>query len=122
MRSHPDTISTPQAGDIKWASIIRPGVTTHSFDNSQRLVDLAITAQADGQISTAAPPEATLAPPGWYMPQAVSTPEWTPIRPACGRRCLPACIRSPGLRLRPFDGARGCRSRAHGAFRRTQPV
>ena len=24
-------ISTPQAGNIKWASIIRPGVTTHSF-------------------------------------------------------------------------------------------
>jgi hypothetical protein len=61
------TISSPQAGNIKWASIIRPGVTTHSFDNSQRLVDLVISAQAGGQISTAAPPDATLAPPGWYM-------------------------------------------------------
>ena len=61
------TISTPQAGNIKWASVIRPGVTTHSFDNSQRLVDLAISAQAGGQIKATAPAEATLAPPGWYM-------------------------------------------------------
>jgi hypothetical protein len=61
------TISSPQAGNIKWASIIRPGVTTHSFDNSQRLVDLVISAQAGGQISAATPPDATLAPPGWYM-------------------------------------------------------
>jgi len=61
------TISSPQAGNIKWASIIRPGVTTHSFDNSQRLVDLVINAQAGGQISAATPPDATLAPPGWYM-------------------------------------------------------
>jgi len=61
------TISTPQAGNIKWASIIRPGVTTHSFDNSQRLVDLAISAQAGGQIQAAAPAQATIAAPGWYM-------------------------------------------------------
>ena len=60
-------IGTPQAGNIKWASIIRPGVTTHSFDNSQRLVDLAISAQAGGEIHATAPAEATIAPPGWYM-------------------------------------------------------
>lgn len=60
-------IGTPQAGNIKWASIIRPGVTTHSFDNSQRLVDLAISAQAGGLIHATAPAQATLAPPGWYM-------------------------------------------------------
>ena len=61
------TISTPQAGNIKWASIIRPGVTTHSFDNSQRLVDLAMGSQAGGQIQAVAPAQATLARPGWYM-------------------------------------------------------
>jgi len=60
-------VDTPQAGDIKWASIIRPGVTTHSFDNSQRLVDLTINAQGGGQVHAATPQEATLAPPGWYM-------------------------------------------------------
>jgi len=60
-------IGSPQAGNIKWASIIRPGVTTHSFDNSQRLVDLAISAQAGGQVHAASPAQATLAPPGWYM-------------------------------------------------------
>lgn len=60
-------IGTPQAGEIKWASIIRPGVTTHSFDNSQRLVDLTIQAQANGQLHVATPDQPTLAPPGWYM-------------------------------------------------------
>jgi Domain of unknown function (DUF1929) len=60
-------IGTPQAGDIKWASIIRPGVTTHSFDNSQRLVDLTIRSQANGQLRVVTPDQPTLAPPGWYM-------------------------------------------------------
>ena len=36
-------IGTPQAGRARWLSLIRPGSTTHAFDNSQRLVDLPIT-------------------------------------------------------------------------------
>ncbi len=60
-------IESPQAGDILWAELLRSGITTHAFDNSQRLVDLPIATQAGGVVDVTAPAEATLAPPGWYM-------------------------------------------------------
>jgi hypothetical protein len=63
----PVTIGTPQAGNIRWAQLIRNGVTTHSFDNSQRLVDLPIDSQAQAKVNVTAPPSPTVAPPGWYM-------------------------------------------------------
>src|SRR5664280_2352413 len=66
-------ISSPQAGAIKWVSIVRNGVTTHAFDNCQRLVDLDITGQAGGTITARVPAQSTLAPPGWYMLFLVDT-------------------------------------------------
>jgi len=60
-------IASPQAGTIKWASLIRPGATTHSFNTSQRLVDLPITTQGDGIVHVEVTAEPNLAPPGWYM-------------------------------------------------------
>jgi hypothetical protein len=42
-------------------------VTTHSFDGSQRLVDLNITNRAGGVVSATVPQNANIAPPGWYM-------------------------------------------------------
>jgi hypothetical protein len=61
------TITAADPGAVLWAELIRPGVTTHAFDNAQRLVDLPITARAAGSLSAAAPATATVAPPGWYM-------------------------------------------------------
>ncbi|MBW3548132.1 MAG: DUF1929 domain-containing protein, partial [Actinobacteria bacterium] len=61
------SIRSPAAGRIQWVSLIRPGVTTHSFDSSQRLVDLEITAQANTRLDVAVPINPNLAPPGWYM-------------------------------------------------------
>ena len=61
------TITSPAAGNIRWVSLIRPGVTTHSFDCGQRLVDLDITAQAAGSIQARITNNPNLAPPGWYM-------------------------------------------------------
>src|ERR1700736_1174273 len=61
------TISSPDAGHLQWASLIRPGSTTHSFNTSQRLVDLPITVQAAGSVQVTVPAEPNLAPPGWYM-------------------------------------------------------
>jgi hypothetical protein len=61
------TIETPQADGIKWASLVRNGVTTHSFDSEQRLVDLEITGRAAGSLQAAVPANPNLAPPGWYM-------------------------------------------------------
>ena len=60
-------IATAQAGSILWAELIRSGVTTHAFDNSQRLVDLPIRARGPGQLTVEAPLTPMLAPPGWYM-------------------------------------------------------
>ncbi|MGH3721238.1 MAG: galactose oxidase-like domain-containing protein [Pseudonocardiaceae bacterium] len=60
-------ITTPDAGTIRWASLIRPGATTHSFNTSQRLVDLPITAQGGTTVQVQVTGEPNLAPPGWYM-------------------------------------------------------
>jgi hypothetical protein len=61
------TITTPQAGTIRWVSLVKNGVTTHSFDSGQRLVDLAITSQGDGTLEATVPTNPNIAPPGWYM-------------------------------------------------------
>ena len=60
-------ISSLQAVDIRWASLVRSGVTTHSFNTGQRLVDLPITAQGGGTLKATVTNEPNLAPPGWYM-------------------------------------------------------
>jgi hypothetical protein len=60
-------VNTAQAADIMWAELIRSGVTTHAFDNSQRLVDLPIANRGAGAITVESPATPTLAPPGWYM-------------------------------------------------------
>jgi hypothetical protein len=61
------TITTPQAGTIRWASLVKNGVTTHSFDSGQRLVDLTITSQANSTLQATVPTNPNLTPPGWYM-------------------------------------------------------
>jgi hypothetical protein len=61
------TISTPQAFTAKWISLVRNGVTTHSFDSEQRLIDLEITGRAAGNLEVAVPANPSLALPGWYM-------------------------------------------------------
>lgn len=60
-------IQTPDAGQIRWAELIRPCVTTHAFDSSQRLVDLPITSRGGGTVQVTVPAQRNLAPPGWYM-------------------------------------------------------
>jgi hypothetical protein len=60
-------IQTPQATDVKWVSLIRPGLTTHSFNGTQRLVDVAFTLQPPGTLDATITAERNIAPPGWYM-------------------------------------------------------
>jgi hypothetical protein len=60
-------ITTSQAGTIRWASLVKNGVTTHSFDSGQRLVDLTITSQANRTVQATVPTNPNLVPPGWYM-------------------------------------------------------
>jgi hypothetical protein len=60
-------IQSPAAGDIRWASLIKGGATTHSFNTSQRLVDLPIQARGAGKITVRVTGDRNIAPPGWYM-------------------------------------------------------
>jgi hypothetical protein len=53
--------------NIRWVSLIRNCVTTHSFDGSQRLVDLEITGRANGVVTVKIPQNPNITPPGWYM-------------------------------------------------------
>lgn len=49
------------------AELIRPAAVTHSSDPNQRLVDVPLTANADGSYSLNLTSNPNLAPPGWYM-------------------------------------------------------
>jgi hypothetical protein len=60
-------IRTQQAADILNASLIAPGLTTHSFNATQRLVDLPIVAAPPATLNATIPNDRTIAPPGWYM-------------------------------------------------------
>jgi Domain of unknown function (DUF1929) len=60
------TVKTAQASQVKWVNLIRPGVTTHSFNVEQRLVDLPFVV-GTGSLSVTIPTEANIATPGHYM-------------------------------------------------------
>jgi hypothetical protein len=57
-------IQTQQAGNIRWASLIKTGVTIHSFNNGQRLVDLDILSQGNNVILATLNPNPNITPPG----------------------------------------------------------
>ncbi|MBD2725520.1 DUF1929 domain-containing protein [Nostoc sp. FACHB-892] len=61
------TIQTPQAGNIKWVSLIRPMATTHSCDTEQRLVDVPINSRNATSLNVTLRANRNIAVPGWYM-------------------------------------------------------
>jgi hypothetical protein len=67
------TVRTARANAIRWVSLMRHGVTTHSFDNGQRLVDAPITGRTGTSVDVAVTANHNLAPPGWYMLFLVDT-------------------------------------------------
>ena len=60
------SVSTPDAGSIASVALMRPGATTHAFDEDQRFLNLTFQ-QGSGGITVQAPANANLAPPGYYM-------------------------------------------------------
>ncbi len=62
----PFVISTPDAGSIRKAGLVRLGAVTHSVDMDQRYVPLAFTA-AGGVLNATGPANENIAPPGMYM-------------------------------------------------------
>jgi len=60
------TLTTLAAANIERVVMMRPGAVTHSFDMEQRLVELTFKASGD-TLQITPPPNANLAPPGYYM-------------------------------------------------------
>ena len=65
-------VSTPDASSIAKVVLIAPGNVTHTINMNQRYVPLSFSASA-GNLSVTAPPNANLAPPGYYMLFLVNT-------------------------------------------------
>ena len=59
-------VATPDAGQVVRATLVRPASVTHSFDENQRFVELALVRVAGG-LELTAPESGNLAPPGNYM-------------------------------------------------------
>ena len=49
------------------ASLVRPGSVTHSFNVDQRWVGLQVASATKTKLELRSPPNAELAPPGWYL-------------------------------------------------------
>jgi hypothetical protein len=47
--------------------LLRPGAVTHGYNQSQRGIECVISGAGAGSITVASPPQANLAPPGWYL-------------------------------------------------------
>ena len=59
-------VNTPNAAGIASVVLIRNGANTHAFDMDQRMLSLSFTKGA-GALTVTAPPNANVAPPGYYM-------------------------------------------------------
>jgi hypothetical protein len=63
----------PEGPGLGQVSLLRPGATTHSADNEQRLIDVPFRVTGQDRIECDLPTSRNLAPPGWYMLFAVTT-------------------------------------------------
>jgi hypothetical protein len=60
-------IQTRQANEIRAIAFVRAGSVTHAFDADQRYVGLKFTRGKGDELHVSAPPDANIAPPGFYM-------------------------------------------------------
>jgi len=61
------TINTPTPPDISEVVLLRAGAVTHGFNMSQRGIECVIAGTGPGTLNVETPPNADLAPPGWYL-------------------------------------------------------
>jgi len=61
------TIDTPTPPDISEVVLLRAGATTHGFNMGQRGIECVIAGRGPGTLDVKTPPNANLAPPGWYL-------------------------------------------------------
>ena len=80
-------IQTPNAANIEWVNLIKAGVSTHSTDPEQRLIDLPFALSSAGQLKASVVNNPNLLPPGWYMLSIVdrrgipSKASWIQVKP-----------------------------------------
>ncbi|MFO0984130.1 MAG: galactose oxidase-like domain-containing protein [Planctomycetota bacterium] len=60
-------VDTPDDLDIASIALVRPGSDTHAWDMEQRLIRLSFTRTVPGTLGVGEPPNANIAPPGYYM-------------------------------------------------------
>ncbi len=60
-------VGTGDANSIGSVALLRPSATTHLNDMGQLYIPLAFTASGTMLLNVSAPPDANLAPPGYYM-------------------------------------------------------
>jgi hypothetical protein len=65
-------VGVTDPADLREASLLRPGATTHSCDTEQRLVDLPLQVVGPDAVELELPASPALAPPGWYQLVVVS--------------------------------------------------
>ena len=61
------TVNTPTPADISEVVLLRAGAVTHGFNMSQRGIECVIAGIGPGTLNVQSPPNANLAPPGWYL-------------------------------------------------------
>jgi hypothetical protein len=61
------SVTLAQAQSIASAVLMRPSCVTHSFNMEQRLVGLVTVDRAGNVLTLQAPPNANIAPPGFYL-------------------------------------------------------
>jgi hypothetical protein len=61
------TIQTPNAAQVATVVLMRPGTPTHAFNMDQRLIGVQFKSTTSGSLTIASPPNADVAPPGYYM-------------------------------------------------------
>jgi hypothetical protein len=61
------SVHTPTPGAIAEVVLMSPGAVTHGFNQNQRSVGCAITGTTANAVNATAPPDGTVAPPGYYL-------------------------------------------------------
>lgn len=67
------SVQTPVPGSIAEVVLMRAGAVTHGFNQNQRYVGCVMTGHSATQVNVTAPPDGTIAPPGWYLLFLVDT-------------------------------------------------
>jgi hypothetical protein len=61
------SVGVAGAAAIRRVALMRCGTVTHAFDGDQRYVDLGFSVASQDRLSVVAPPDPSIAPPGYYM-------------------------------------------------------